>query len=124
MNYDRGFYVADKFVRNGAMYYMPQSDDEAACANSINWCDSSISAQRTNTKGVSALASSFDTVSSVTSNLSANMDRIMKTLKELGSCIGVDINDIGDIVRTPKTNFKLESVNRLRRKDLLTLKGN
>jgi hypothetical protein len=63
-------------------------------------------------------------VSSVTTELSANMNRIVNTLKELGSRLGVDINDIGDITRTPKMNFKMESVNRLRRRDLLTLKGN
>ena len=129
MNYDREFYAADSFDRNGAMFYMSQPDSITACTNSINCCDSAISAQGTSSvtygsKGISALTSSFDTVSSVTSDLSANMNRIVKTLKELGSRLGVDINDIGDITRTPKMNFKMESVNRLRRRDLLTLKGN
>ena len=129
MNYDREFYAADSFDRNGAMFYMSQPDSITACANSVDWCDSKLSAQGTSSvtygsKGISALTSSFDTVSSVTSDLSANMNRIVKTLKELGSRLGVDINDIGDITRTPKMNFKMESVNRLRRRDLLTLKGN
>jgi hypothetical protein len=129
MKYDKEFYVADSFDRNGAMYYMSEPDSTITCANSVNWCDSAISAQGTSSKtygskGISALTSSFDTVSSVTTELSANMNRIVNTLKELGSRLGVDINDIGDITRTPKMNFKMESVNRLRRRDLLTLKGN
>ena len=133
MKYDREFYAADSFDRSATMCFAPQSCDALESAttytNSVNWCDSTISAQGTSskaygTKGISALASSFDTVSSVTSDLSANMNRIVKTLKELGSRLGVDINDIGDIAKTPKMNFKMESVNRLRRRDLLTLKGN
>lgn len=129
MKHDREFYVADSFDRNGAMFYMSEPDSTITCANSVNWCDSAISAQGTSSttyrsRGISALTSSFDTVSSVTTELSANMNRIVNTLKELGSRLGVDINDIGDITRTPKMNFKMENVNRLRRRDLLTLKGN
>lgn len=129
------FYMGDTFNRGATMYFCsPDADSLTAKALSYDTdtcLDSRISndwcAQGTSTTtyaSANCLSSSVDALSAAVSKTAISADAVGKALKMIGDRLGMPFDDNGNLLANAKMNFKVGVLNRLQRRDLVTLKGN
>lgn len=139
---EREFYMGDTFNRGATMYFCsPDADsltakalsyDTDTCLDSrISALESSVSndwcAQGTSTTtyaSANCLTSSIDALNAAVSKTAISADAVGKALKMIGDRLGMPFDDNGNLLANAKMNFKVGVLNRLQRRDLVTLKGN
>lgn len=129
------FYMGDTFNRGATMYFCsPDADSLTAKALSYDTdtcLDSRISndwcAQGTSTTtyaSANCLTSSIDALNAAVNKTAISADAVGKALKMIGDRLGMPFDDNGNLLANAKMNFKVGVLNRLQRRDLVTLKGN
>lgn len=137
---EREFYAGDTFNRGATMYFCsPDADsltakamyDTDTCLDSRisnDWCAQGTSGLTYATANCASptisLSSSVDALSAAVNKTAISADAVGKALKMIGDRLGMPFDDNGNLLANAKMNFKVGVLNRLQRRDLVTLKGN